>query len=320
MTTTGPTTNAGWYPDPTTPGRIRYWDGKVWTEHSLEAPPAQSTARLGQAGDSATTTRPWWRRWWVITIAAVVVLMIIGSLTPGSGDDKKPASPPQAAAPTQSAAATHSASPKVHAAKVKQATVPMLAGMSLGEARQTLRSHHLLGGYIERRPSALPPGTVLSQGFRGGKKVLLGTGIPLVIAAPLPRVPAVVGQSASAAVQVLRGAGFRTHTIRKTTTSGSNGVVLSQSPLSGLPVRPHAVVTIVVAHVVLPVTPTPTQTAAPTPTQNCTPGYSPCLPPAYDYDCAGGSGDGPKYVSGTVRVTGSDPYDLDADGDGYGCD
>ena len=53
---------------------------------------------------------------------------------------------------------------------------------------------------------------------------------------------------------------------------------------------------------------------------DCTPGYSPCLPSASDYDCAGGSGNGPKYVAGPVRVSGSDPYDLDRDGDGTGCD
>ncbi len=41
---------------------------------------------------------------------------------------------------------------------------------------------------------------------------------------------------------------------------------------------------------------------------------------AYDVDCAGGSGDGPGYVSGPVRVIGSDIYDLDRDGDGWGCD
>ena len=35
---------------------------------------------------------------------------------------------------------------------------------------------------------------------------------------------------------------------------------------------------------------------------NCTPGYSPCLTPASDYDCAGGSGNGPGYT-GLVYVT-----------------
>jgi hypothetical protein len=53
--------------------------------------------------------------------------------------------------------------------------------------------------------------------------------------------------------------------------------------------------------------------------KHCTKGYKPCLHPASDYDCAGGTGDGPKYT-GTVRVSGSDPYDLDSDNDGYGCE
>jgi hypothetical protein len=52
----------------------------------------------------------------------------------------------------------------------------------------------------------------------------------------------------------------------------------------------------------------------------CHPNYDPCLDPnASDYDCAGGSGDGPEYT-GRVTVTGGDPYDLDRDGDGVGCD
>ncbi len=46
--------------------------------------------------------------------------------------------------------------------------------------------------------------------------------------------------------------------------------------------------------------------------RSCTPGYSPCIPPGPDVDCAGGSGNGPRYVQGPVYVTGSDPYGLDA--------
>lgn len=58
--------------------------------------------------------------------------------------------------------------------------------------------------------------------------------------------------------------------------------------------------------------------------RNCTPGYSPCL--VYhggaDYDCYGGSGDGPYYTEPGVvyAVSGSDPYGLDADNDGRGCE
>lgn len=53
----------------------------------------------------------------------------------------------------------------------------------------------------------------------------------------------------------------------------------------------------------------------------CDPNYTgACLSPtASDYDCAGGSGDGPEYT-GTVAVVGEDHYDLDADGDGIGCE
>jgi hypothetical protein len=54
--------------------------------------------------------------------------------------------------------------------------------------------------------------------------------------------------------------------------------------------------------------------------KHCTRGYKPCLHPASDYDCAGGGGNGPKYVYGTVKVTGSDPYGLDSDNDGVGCE
>lgn len=68
---------------------------------------------------------------------------------------------------------------------------------------------------------------------------------------------------------------------------------------------------------------TPVRTSEPSPLArpDCTAGYSVCmLPNRGDYDCRGGSGDGPNYVSGPVRVTGSDPYDLDRDNNGMGCE
>lgn len=53
----------------------------------------------------------------------------------------------------------------------------------------------------------------------------------------------------------------------------------------------------------------------------CDPNYAgACLDPnSSDYDCEGGSGDGPDYT-GPVTVVGDDHYGLDADGDGYACD
>jgi resuscitation-promoting factor RpfB len=55
--------------------------------------------------------------------------------------------------------------------------------------------------------------------------------------------------------------------------------------------------------------------------ERCDPNYSgACVPIASDVDCAGGSGNGPAYVDGPVKVIGEDIYDLDRDGDGIGCD
>ena len=56
---------------------------------------------------------------------------------------------------------------------------------------------------------------------------------------------------------------------------------------------------------------------------NCTPGYSPCLPAGpSDYDCYGGDGNGPAYTAPGVvyKITGSDPYQLDSNGNGLGCE
>jgi hypothetical protein len=86
--------------------------------------------------------------------------------------------------------------------------------------------------------------------------------------------------------------------------------VISQSPDPGTSARPGQAVSLVTAK------------PAPKPSGrggSCTPGYSPCLPPASDYDCQGGEGDGPRFT-GPVTVTGTDPYGLDDDGDHKGCE
>jgi hypothetical protein len=55
----------------------------------------------------------------------------------------------------------------------------------------------------------------------------------------------------------------------------------------------------------------------------CHVAYADCLVPntSPDVDCVGGGGDGPEFVTGPVRLVGpDDPYDLDGDGDGVGCE
>lgn len=67
-------------------------------------------------------------------------------------------------------------------------------------------------------------------------------------------------------------------------------------------------------HRAQPVTPQAQSTA-----NGCNSNYEGCVPNASDVDCAGGSGNGPEYVSGPIRVIGTDVYGLDRDGDGYAC-
>jgi hypothetical protein len=72
---------------------------------------------------------------------------------------------------------------------------------------------------------------------------------------------------------------------------------------------------------VTPARPAPTVArVAPPPRPACDRNYDPCVPVASDVDCANGSGNGPAFVDGPVRVVGSDVYGLDRDGNGVGCD
>jgi resuscitation-promoting factor RpfB len=234
------------------------------------------------------------------------LLLIVGLVAAGSDRDPTEAALP---APVSSPSMQPTSAPSTTIPKL--AKVPALKGLSLTKAKRRLRSAGLEVGDVDRRPSSKRKGTVLKQGVDKGTELEPGSDVPLVVAAPLPRVPSVIGKSKASAVRKLKNAGFKVKKETQTTTTGKDGIVLSQSPSRGTRAKPDSVVRIVISNV---------QRSPDTgESRNCTPGYIPCLPPASDYDCDGGSGNGPKY-SGPVRVTGSDPYDLDRDGDGKACE
>ena len=135
-------------------------------------------------------------------------------------------------------------------------------------------------------------------------------------------VPELVGMRLADAKAQLAGRGLRARVTYRSTSRYPAGMVLSQSRRTGAGVLPDSRITMVVAKA-----PPPPPTTAPpppttTPARNCDPSYPDvCLDPdAVDYDCAGGSGDGPRYVSGPIRVRPPDPFDLDREGDGWGCE
>ncbi len=135
------------------------------------------------------------------------------------------------------------------------------------------------------------------------------------------KVPRLVGLTLGSARAALAERGLRERIRYRTTSRYPAGTVIAQSHRGGVGVLPDSRVTLVVAKAPPPTTapPPPPPTA---PARDCDPSYPDvCLDPsAEDYDCAGGSGNGPEYVEGPIRVRPPDPFGLDADGDGWGCE
>ncbi|HMI09537.1 MAG TPA: G5 domain-containing protein [Candidatus Saccharimonadales bacterium] len=112
------------------------------------------------------------------------------------------------------------------------------------------------------------------------------------------------------------------------TTAGQNGVKTKTYKLTLVDGKETArillkeeVTTLAVSEVMSIGTKQPYVAPAPrAPSSSCDPNYTGCVPIASDVDCAGGSGNGPAYVSGPVQVIGSDIYGLDRDGNGIGCE
>ncbi|WP_243697045.1 G5 domain-containing protein [Labedella endophytica] len=116
--------------------------------------------------------------------------------------------------------------------------------------------------------------------------------------------------------------------VQRVSTAGANGtktIVFEVTSEDGVEISRTAVaesVTVAPVNEVISVG-SKAKVAAPPPAPagDCDSNYSgACVPIASDVDCAGGSGNGPAYVDGPVRIVGSDIYDLDRDGDGIACD
>lgn len=157
----------------------------------------------------------------------------------------------------------------------------------------------------EPNSSTGPTGTTGATGPTGATGTVTGaTGASGTTGPDRVRLPDVTFHRVTSAQQRLRALGFKTQVKERfdaLTVDFRLGVVQDQRPGAG-EVRKGRTVTLFK----LPA---------------CTPGYSDCLPPASDYDCWGGTGDGPEYVYGLIYVTGSDPYGLDGnDNDGRGCE
>ena len=314
----------GWYPDNQNQAFVRFWDGRQWTSQTAPARPPAPTVQASPAAP-ATGGGPW-RRLRLRTKVLLVVgaLVAFGVLMPD--DNQEPvASDSQQNAPdsevqaapdevevveAEDEAIAEDAAEELIEEEPAPIAVPSLRSQSIDQARAALRAAGL-GVEVQRQPSWQPAGEVLKQSSKAGAALAAGTIVTLVVAAPMPKVPGIVGQGAVAGQDVLRQAGFKVRVVQKVVSSGADNVVLGQSPGGDQGAVPGSVVEVVVSNLVKPLAPV---------VSNCATGYKPCLAPAPDYDCAGGSGDGPMYANGPIYVTGSDPYDLDSEGDGIACE
>jgi beta-lactam-binding protein with PASTA domain len=194
--------------------------------------------------------------------------------------------------------------------QLKRANAKRPLPLLRGESRDEVGSLATQYGWqltVKQKESVEPEGTVLSQQPPKGTVMHLGALISIVVAKPLPpRMPNLVGQTRQDAESLATANSWKLTVTRKV-SSQLVGTILSQTPQPGAFMRGAAKFSIVIAK------------KSP---GSCDPNYTlECLDPnATDYDCAGGSGNGPLYVFGTVRVVGVDHFGLDRDNDGYGCE
>jgi beta-lactam-binding protein with PASTA domain len=137
-------------------------------------------------------------------------------------------------------------------------------------------------------------------------------------------VPRLVGMRLTRAKASLADRGLTAKVTYKSTARYPAGTVIAQSRKARAGVLPKTTINLVVAKAPPPLPSTAPPAPPPTgPPRDCHPSYPDvCLrPAASDYDCEGGSGNGPYYVSGPLRVLPPDPFDLDGnDNDGWGCE
>jgi resuscitation-promoting factor RpfB len=246
-------------------------------------------------------------------ISVVVASLLLAGCTESSTTegDGGPTTPPRTTGTTATTGPAGPTAPPTDE-PIPMTKVPDVEGMRLSNARTALKRAGL-DPEADERYSKATEGTVLNQNPGRGHSVEEGTLVSLTVAKSFPHIPSVVRMTDKQAERTLRNAGFSWDIMRREyKASVSKDHVISQLPSGGTEARPGRLVRLVVS-----------KGPKPPPDDNCTPGYSPCLREGpSDYDCYGGSGNGPAYTAPgvTYRVTGYDPYGLDADNDGWGCE
>jgi hypothetical protein len=267
-----------------------------------------------QLPQSGGRSRPWWRRTWVLVTGGILMLfVVVGAL---GGDPKDPADRAAKAGAAPTATPTPSPTPDAVADARARARDLVQDGDYLAAVR-TLQEAGLTG--TASRVRARGARALLAEARRAlnGERFVVARRVALdsqrlhrtsSVSAVLDQAGAAIAQARAAARERRRQAALARD--QRTCTSGEKDTVRADG---GVPAGCETFAADLEARRAAQ----EAEQAAPA----CDPNYAgACLDPnSEDYDCEGGSGNGPDYT-GTVRVVGADPYDLDRDGDGIACD
>ncbi len=300
----------GWHPDNQTPGLLRWWDGTTWTAHTRAVeppPPRQGTVNVGaqtpllQPGTGAVPPPP------RMPAAPLVPPPPTSPASPsGSGAfgrsvlDSTPFD--SSVHPTPALGASHGNHRGRPSWMQRRILIPAVIGLLA-----------LVGVIAE--VTAPPESEIATEGFVG---VSSSTMASLVPSESISSTAAPVGSSTAVSEPdqqqvATTGQPATTSTAAPTTEAPTTEV---PTTIESSTTAPPTTTTEPPTTTTAPPTTTTTTTTAP----QCDPNYSGCVPIASDVDCAGGSGNGPEYVSGPIQVIGSDIYDLDRDNDGIACE
>ena len=344
----------GWYQDiERPPGHLRYWDGLRWTEHRVVAPPPTGPRPSGRASWVARH-----KAWTAVLV--VVLLVFAGSLLPEEEQaDVTSASSPADEAPTSESSdqrAETSSDDRDDEPPVDGE--PAVDGEAAG-GRDGDDDGSVVASKPKSKPKPKPKSTsrttptFLVARVVDGDTVELGNGETVrLVGIDTPEVGECGFEAASANlarlvlgkdVQLAKSDEDRDgygRLLRYVDVAGTdaglrlirNGrAIAAYDSRDGYGFHPREQRYIASdrgARNLCPMAtgrqeapePAPNPAAKPRPIVgvggggggNCATGYSPCVPAGPDLDC--------PDVDGPIRVTGSDPHGLDADGDGWACE
>jgi serine/threonine-protein kinase len=128
--------------------------------------------------------------------------------------------------------------------------VPSVQGETVGQARLALTQAGLKVGPVRHQSSSsTPAGQVIDSSPTAGQSIAVGSSVTLFVSTGPAKVtiPDVTGETEAQAKSDLHAAGFQVTTTTETTSSGTPGDVITQTPIGNTLAVPGSTVNIVIA-------------------------------------------------------------------------